>query len=133
MRVRLHAARWGPFRGRSCPVSRETELVRGSRPAPLPELSRPVAAGHLNVLSNNRWRERWCRVKDNKLILHKDRTDLKTHLVSIPLRGCEVTPGLDSRHPLTFRLLRNGQEVAVLEVGRPSFPKPLPRSKSPPC
>lgn len=72
--------------------------------------------GHLNVLSNNRWRERWCRVKDNKLILHKDRTDLKTHLVSIPLRGCEVIPGLDSRHPLTFRLLRNGQEVAVLEA-----------------
>ncbi|KAI5945823.1 Actin filament-associated protein 1 [Manis javanica] len=72
--------------------------------------------GYLNVLSNNRWRERWCRVKDNKLILHKDRTDLKTHIVSIPLRGCEVIPGLDSKHPLTFRLLRNGQEVAVLEA-----------------
>ncbi|NWQ86845.1 AFAP1 protein, partial [Burhinus bistriatus] len=73
-------------------------------------------AGYLNVLSNNRWRERWCRVKDNKLIFHKDRTDLKTHIVSIPLRGCEVIPGLDSKHPLTFRLLRNGQEVAVLEA-----------------
>ncbi|XP_048964486.1 actin filament-associated protein 1 isoform X8 [Canis lupus dingo] len=72
--------------------------------------------GYLNVLSNNRWRERWCRVKDNKLIFHKDRTDLKTHIVSIPLRGCDVIPGLDSRHPLTFRLLRNGQEVAVLEA-----------------
>ncbi|XP_077136209.1 actin filament-associated protein 1 isoform X4 [Ranitomeya variabilis] len=72
--------------------------------------------GYLNVLSNNRWRERWCRVKDHKLIFHKDRTDLKTHIVSIPLRGCEVIPGLDSKHPLTFRLLRNGQEVAVLEA-----------------
>uniref|UniRef100_A0A8C0IM97 Actin filament-associated protein 1 n=1 Tax=Chelonoidis abingdonii TaxID=106734 RepID=A0A8C0IM97_CHEAB len=72
--------------------------------------------GYLNVLSNNRWRERWCRVKDNKLIFHKDRTDLKIHIVSIPLRGCEVIPGLDSKHPLTFRLLRNGQEVAVLEA-----------------
>ncbi|KAM4709143.1 actin filament-associated protein 1 isoform 3-T4 [Discoglossus pictus] len=72
--------------------------------------------GYLNVLSNNRWRERWCRVKDNKLIFHKDRTDLKTHIVSIPLRGCDVIPGLDSKHPLTFRLLRNGQEVAVLEA-----------------
>ncbi|KAM4809312.1 actin filament-associated protein 1 isoform 3-T3 [Rhinophrynus dorsalis] len=72
--------------------------------------------GYLNVLSNNRWRERWCRVKDNKLIFHKDRTDLKTHIVSIPLRGCEVIPGLDCKHPLTFRLLRNGQEVAVLEA-----------------
>lgn len=82
------------------------------------------------MLSNNRWRERWCRVKDNKLILHKDRTDLKTHLVSIPLRGCEVIPGLDSRHPLTFRLLRNGQEVAVLEVGR--LPSP-PAEGQRPC
>ncbi|KAG8133094.1 hypothetical protein E2320_010915 [Naja naja] len=72
--------------------------------------------GYLNVLSNNRWRERWCRVKGNMLILHKDRTDLKTHIVSIPLRGCEVIPGLDSKHPLTFRLLRNAQEVAVLEA-----------------
>nr|XP_033805910.1 actin filament-associated protein 1 isoform X4 [Geotrypetes seraphini] len=72
--------------------------------------------GYVNVLSNSRWRERWCRVKDNKLIFHKDRTDLKTHIVSIPLRGCEVIPGLDSKHPLSFRLLRNGQEVAVLEA-----------------
>ncbi|XP_018410471.1 PREDICTED: actin filament-associated protein 1 [Nanorana parkeri] len=72
--------------------------------------------GYLNVLSNNRWRERWCRVKDHKLIFHKDRTDLKTHIVSIPLRGCEVNTGLDSKHPLAFRLLRNGQEVAVLEA-----------------
>ncbi|XP_033869654.3 actin filament-associated protein 1-like isoform X4 [Acipenser ruthenus] len=72
--------------------------------------------GYLNVLSNNRWRERWCRVKDNQLILHKDRTDLKTHMASIPLRGCEVIPGLDSKHPLAFRLLRNAQEVAVLEA-----------------
>ncbi|XP_054995700.1 actin filament-associated protein 1 isoform X3 [Sorex araneus] len=72
--------------------------------------------GYLNVLTSNRWRERWCRVRDKQLFLHKDRTDLKTHLASIPLRGCEVIPGLDSKHPLTFRLLRNGQEVAVLEA-----------------
>lgn len=72
--------------------------------------------GYLNVLTNSRWRERWCRVREKQLILHKDRTDLKTHLVSIPLRGCEVIPGLDAKHPLTFRLLRNGQEVAVLEA-----------------
>lgn len=79
-------------------------------------LTSGLLAGYLNVLSNNRWRERWCRVKANKLVFHKDRADLKTHIVSIPLRGCEVIPGLDSKHPLTFRLLRNGQEVAVLEV-----------------
>ncbi|XP_051968255.1 actin filament-associated protein 1-like isoform X2 [Xyrauchen texanus] len=72
--------------------------------------------GYLNVLSNNRWRERWCQLKDNQLLLHKDRADLKTHIASLPLRGCEVIPGLDSKHPFAFRLLRNGQEVAVLEA-----------------
>ncbi|XP_075400768.1 actin filament-associated protein 1 [Tenrec ecaudatus] len=74
------------------------------------------ACGYLNVLTNSRWRERWCRLRDSKLVLHKDRTDLKAHMVSIPLRGCEVAPGLDPKHPLAFRLLRNGQEVAVLEA-----------------
>ncbi|XP_028330812.1 actin filament-associated protein 1 isoform X2 [Gouania willdenowi] len=72
--------------------------------------------GYLNVLSNNRWRERWCRLKDNQLLLHKDRDDLKSHIASLPLRGCEVNPGLDQKHPFAFRLLRNGQEVAVLEA-----------------
>ncbi|XP_063757135.1 LOW QUALITY PROTEIN: actin filament-associated protein 1 [Eleginops maclovinus] len=71
---------------------------------------------YLNVLSNNRWRERWCRLKDNQLLLHKDRDDLKSHIASLPLRGCEVSPGLDHKHPFAFRLLRNGQEVAVLEA-----------------
>uniref|UniRef100_A0A7N6FLW3 Actin filament-associated protein 1 n=1 Tax=Anabas testudineus TaxID=64144 RepID=A0A7N6FLW3_ANATE len=72
--------------------------------------------GYLNVLSNNRWRERWCRLRDNQLLLHKDRDDLKSHIASLPLRGCEVSPGLDHKHPFAFRLLRNGQEVAVLEA-----------------
>ncbi|XP_041926227.1 actin filament-associated protein 1 isoform X1 [Alosa sapidissima] len=72
--------------------------------------------GYLNVLSNNRWRERWCQLRDNQLLLHKDRTDLKSHIAALPLRGCEVIPGLDSKHPFAFRLLRNGQEVAVLEA-----------------
>ncbi|CAL8376518.1 unnamed protein product [Boreogadus saida] len=72
--------------------------------------------GYLNVLSNSRWRERWCRLKENQLLLHKDREDLRSHMASLPLRGCEVSPGLDQKHPFAFRLLRNGQEVAVLEA-----------------
>ncbi|KAH0515832.1 Actin filament-associated protein 1 [Microtus ochrogaster] len=96
--------------GERCSPS--TYVSGGERGSP----STYVSGGYLNVLSNSRWRERWCRVKDSKLIFHKDRADLKTHIVSIPLRGCEVIPGLDSKHPLTFRLLRNGQEVAVLEA-----------------
>ncbi|XP_024144156.1 actin filament-associated protein 1 isoform X5 [Oryzias melastigma] len=73
-------------------------------------------SGYLNVLSNNRWRERWCRLKDNQLLLHKDRDDLKSHIASLPLQGCEVSPGLNHKHRFAFRLLRNGQEVAVLEA-----------------
>ncbi|KAJ3585215.1 hypothetical protein NHX12_013936 [Muraenolepis orangiensis] len=73
-------------------------------------------SGYLNVLSNSRWRERWCRLKENQLLLHKDRDDLRGHMASLPLRGCEVSPGLDQKHPFAFRLLRNGQEVAVLEA-----------------
>ncbi|KAK7910210.1 hypothetical protein WMY93_014894 [Mugilogobius chulae] len=49
--------------------------------------------GYLNVLSNNRWRERWCRLRDNQLLLHKDRDDLKSHIASLPLRGCEERSG----------------------------------------
>lgn len=74
------------------------------------------------MLSNSRWRERWCRLKENQLLLHKERDDLRSLLASLPLRGCEVSPGLDHRHPFAFRLLRNGQEVAVLEVSCPTGP-----------
>lgn len=81
-------------------------------------------SGYLNVLSNNRWRERWCRLKDNQLLLHKDRDDLKSHIASLPLRGCEVNPGLDQKHPFAFRLLRNSQEVAVLEVSEAHRARP---------
>ncbi|XP_078792608.1 actin filament-associated protein 1 isoform X4 [Oryzias latipes] len=73
-------------------------------------------SGYLNVLSNNRWRERWCRLKDSQLLLHKDRDDLKSHIASLPLQGCEVSPGYNPKHRFAFRLLRNGQEVAVLEA-----------------
>ncbi|KAK3560132.1 hypothetical protein QTP86_034121, partial [Hemibagrus guttatus] len=93
-----------------------TDEQTSSAEEDVPTSGKTRGRGYLNVLSNNRWRERWCRLKDNQLLLHKDREDLKTHMASLPLRGCEVIPGLDSKHPFAFRLLRNGQEVAVLEA-----------------
>ncbi|XP_045686145.1 actin filament-associated protein 1-like 1 isoform X1 [Phyllostomus hastatus] len=72
--------------------------------------------GHLNVLVNHGWKERWCRLKHNTLYFHKDRTDLRTHVNAIALRGCEVVPGFGPRHPFAFRILRNRQEVAILEA-----------------
>ncbi|XP_010163064.1 actin filament-associated protein 1-like 1, partial [Antrostomus carolinensis] len=71
---------------------------------------------YLSVLVNQCWKERWCRLKGNTLYFHKDRTDLRTHMNAIVLRGCEVVPGLGPKHPFAFRILRNGQEVAALEA-----------------
>lgn len=73
-------------------------------------------AGHLNVLVNHGWKERWCRLKGSTLYFHKDRTDLRSHVNAIALRGCEVAPGFGPRHPFAFRILRDRQEVAILEV-----------------
>ncbi|XP_012513685.1 PREDICTED: actin filament-associated protein 1-like 1 [Propithecus coquereli] len=72
--------------------------------------------GYLNVLVNQGWKERWCRLKCNTLYFHKDRTDLRTHVNAIALRGCEVAPGFGPRHPFAFRILRNRQEVAIVEA-----------------
>ncbi|XP_059744050.1 actin filament-associated protein 1-like 1 isoform X2 [Bos taurus] len=72
--------------------------------------------GYLNVLVNHGWKERWCRLKCNTLYFHKDRTDLRTHVNAIALRGCEVAPGFGPRHPFAFRILHNRQEVAILEA-----------------
>ncbi|XP_057587423.1 actin filament-associated protein 1-like 1 isoform X3 [Hippopotamus amphibius kiboko] len=72
--------------------------------------------GYLNVLVNHGWKERWCRLKCNTLYFHKDRTDLRTHVNAIALHGCEVAPGFGPRHPFAFRILRNRQEVAILEA-----------------
>ncbi|XP_057346920.1 actin filament-associated protein 1-like 1 isoform X2 [Manis pentadactyla] len=73
--------------------------------------------GHLNVLVNQGWKERWCRLNGNTLYFHKDRTDLRTHVNAITLHGCEVVPGFGPRHPFAFRILRNQQEVTILEAG----------------
>uniref|UniRef100_A0A8C0H4L8 Actin filament-associated protein 1-like 1 n=1 Tax=Chelonoidis abingdonii TaxID=106734 RepID=A0A8C0H4L8_CHEAB len=72
--------------------------------------------GYLNVLVNQCWKERWCCLKGHTLYFHKDRSDLRTHVNAIVLRGCEVVPGLGPKHPLAFRILRSGQEVSALEA-----------------
>ncbi|OCT88594.1 actin filament-associated protein 1-like 1 isoform X2 [Xenopus laevis] len=72
--------------------------------------------GYLNVLVNQCWKERWCRLKGHTLYFHKDGNDLRTHINAIALRGCDVSPGLGPRHPFAFRILRQGQEVTALEA-----------------
>ncbi|XP_069052094.1 actin filament-associated protein 1-like 1 isoform X2 [Lepisosteus oculatus] len=72
--------------------------------------------GFLNVLVNQCWKERWCCVRRGTLYFHRDRSDLRTHVNAIALRGCEVAPGLGPKHPFAFRILRSGHEVAALEA-----------------
>lgn len=100
-----------------------TRIISFSKKKPSPEDTQTSSTeedipccGYLSVLVNQCWKERWCRLKANTLYFHKDRTDLRTHVNAINLRGCEVVPGLGPKHPFAFRILRSGQEVAALEA-----------------
>ncbi|KFP72745.1 Actin filament-associated protein 1-like 1, partial [Acanthisitta chloris] len=100
-----------------------TRIISFSKKKPCPEDTQTSSTeedipccGYLSVLVNQCWKERWCRLKGNTLYFHKDRTDLRTHVNAIVLRGCEVVPGLGPKHPFAFRILRNGQEVTALEA-----------------
>ncbi|KAG9346783.1 hypothetical protein JZ751_007102 [Albula glossodonta] len=72
--------------------------------------------GYLSVLVNQCWRERWCCVRSGSLFFYRDRTDLRTHMNMVALRGCEVIPGLGPKHPFAFRIMRGGNEVTALEA-----------------
>uniref|UniRef100_A0A8D0GDZ7 Actin filament-associated protein 1-like 1 n=1 Tax=Sphenodon punctatus TaxID=8508 RepID=A0A8D0GDZ7_SPHPU len=100
-----------------------TRIISFSKKKPSPEDTQMSSTeedipccGYLNVLVNQCWKERWCRLKGNTLYFHKDRTDLRTHVNAIVLPGCEVVPGLGPKHPFAFRILRKGQEVSALEA-----------------
>lgn len=55
-------------------------------------------------------------MKSGTLYFHKDRADLQTHVRALVLHGVEVLPGLGPKHPFAFRIMRDGKEVAALEV-----------------
>uniref|UniRef100_A0A8C6V915 Actin filament-associated protein 1-like 1 n=1 Tax=Naja naja TaxID=35670 RepID=A0A8C6V915_NAJNA len=74
--------------------------------------------GYLHVLVNQCWKERWCRLKGNMLYFHKDRTDLRTHVNAIDLRGCEVAPGLGPKHPFAFRIFAMEKKSLYEDLGR---------------
>ncbi|OWK55114.1 Actin filament-associated protein 1-like 1 [Lonchura striata] len=100
-----------------------TRIISFSKKKPCPEDTQTSSTeedipccGYLSVLVNQCWKERWCRLKGNTLYFHKDRTDLRTHVNAIVLRGCEVLPGLGPKHPFAFRILRHGHEVTALEA-----------------
>ncbi|NXE70808.1 AF1L1 protein, partial [Calcarius ornatus] len=107
-----------------------TRIISFSKKKPCPEDTQTSSTeedipccGYLSVLVNQCWKERWCRLKGNTLYFHKDRSDLRTHVNAIVLRGCEVLPGLGPKHPFAFRILRHGHEVTALELE--GFPEGL--------
>lgn len=55
-------------------------------------------------------------MRSGTLYFHKDRSDTHTHVKALVLQGVEVLPGLGPKHPFAFRIMRDGSEVAALEV-----------------
>uniref|UniRef100_UPI00358F2828 actin filament-associated protein 1 n=1 Tax=Myxine glutinosa TaxID=7769 RepID=UPI00358F2828 len=75
------------------------------------------ACGYLQIVQAGRWREHWCRVRDGMMYLHRDKMETQASMRTIPLHGCQLMPGTDPKHPYAFRLLRDGQETAMLQAG----------------
>ncbi|XP_077205947.1 actin filament-associated protein 1-like 2 isoform X2 [Paroedura picta] len=71
---------------------------------------------YLNVLVNSQWRSRWCHIKDGQLHFYQDKNRSKTAQQPLNLIGCDVItePSLD--HLYSFRILQNGEELAMLEA-----------------
>ncbi|XP_064875945.1 actin filament-associated protein 1-like 1 isoform X1 [Oncorhynchus nerka] len=94
--------------------SKRKHLLPGdARP---PSLDTDPRRGYLSVLVSQVWRDQWCCVREGSLYFHPDRGDPRPSLAPLPLHGCEVFPGLGTKHPFTLRILKGGTEVAALEA-----------------
>uniref|UniRef100_UPI00358DEACF actin filament-associated protein 1-like n=1 Tax=Myxine glutinosa TaxID=7769 RepID=UPI00358DEACF len=76
----------------------------------------PGNAGQLNVLTDSGWRECWCQVSRESLQLFVDKEAARTPLANVPLRGCSLAAGLAPKHPLAFKLVREGRDIITLET-----------------
>ncbi|XP_042159258.1 actin filament-associated protein 1-like 1 isoform X1 [Oncorhynchus tshawytscha] len=93
--------------------SKRKPLLPGDAP---PSLDTDPRRGYLSVLVSQVWRDQWCCVREGSLYFHPDRGDPRPSLAPLPLHGCEVFPGLGTKHPFTLRILKGGTEVATLEA-----------------
>uniref|UniRef100_A0A5F8H600 Actin filament-associated protein 1-like 2 n=1 Tax=Monodelphis domestica TaxID=13616 RepID=A0A5F8H600_MONDO len=73
-------------------------------------------SSYLNVLVNSQWKSRWCYVKDSHLHIYQDRNRTKSAQQPLNLVGCEVVPNPSPDHLYSFRILNNGEEIAMLEA-----------------
>ncbi|NWW48794.1 AF1L2 protein, partial [Pedionomus torquatus] len=74
-------------------------------------------SSYLNVLVNSQWKSRWCQVKDGHLHFYQDKNRSKLAQQPLSLAGCEVIPEPSPDHLYSFRILHNGEERVILEVG----------------
>ncbi|XP_045573882.1 actin filament-associated protein 1-like 1 isoform X2 [Salmo salar] len=92
--------------------SKRKHLLPGDARPPSPDPRR----GYLSVLVSQVWQDQWCCVREGFLYFHPDRGDPRASLAPLPLHGCEVFPGLGTKHLFTLRILKGGTEVAALEA-----------------
>uniref|UniRef100_A0A673W3E6 Actin filament-associated protein 1-like 1 n=1 Tax=Salmo trutta TaxID=8032 RepID=A0A673W3E6_SALTR len=92
--------------------SKRKHLLPGDARPPSPDPRR----GYLSVLVSQVWQDHWCCVREGSLYFHPDRGDPRASLAPLPLHGCEVFPGLGTKHLFTLRILKGGTEVATLEA-----------------
>ncbi|XP_048850627.1 LOW QUALITY PROTEIN: actin filament-associated protein 1-like 1 [Brienomyrus brachyistius] len=87
--------------------------------APLPRAAPPdeknPRCGLLSVLTECGWEKRWCSLWAGSLQVRSGCVDSGPP-VTVDLCGCEVSSGLDPKHPFAFRILRGGSEVITLEA-----------------
>lgn len=82
-----------------------------------------LLAGYLNVLVNSQWKSRWCQIKDGHLHFYQDKNRSKLAEHPLSLAGCEIIPEPSPDHLYSFRILHNGEERVVMEVGCMSVSK----------
>ncbi|XP_063163275.1 actin filament-associated protein 1-like 2 [Candoia aspera] len=71
---------------------------------------------YLNVLVNSQWKSCWCHVKDGQLHFYQDKNRNKAAQQPLNLVGCEIIPDPSPDHFYSFRILHNGEELAMLET-----------------
>ncbi|XP_054838903.1 actin filament-associated protein 1-like 2 isoform X2 [Eublepharis macularius] len=71
---------------------------------------------YLNVLVNSQWRSRWCHIKDGQLHFYQDKNRSKSAQQPLNLTGCDIIPEPSPDHLYSFRILHNGEELAMLEA-----------------
>ncbi|XP_068113502.1 actin filament-associated protein 1-like 2 isoform X2 [Hyperolius riggenbachi] len=73
-------------------------------------------SNYLNVMINSQWKSRYCCVREGQLHFFQDRNKSKAAIQPVSLMGCDIIPQPTQDHLYSFRILHNGEELAMLEA-----------------